>query len=71
MVVTWTSPPSKAHVTPPGVEGPPHHVKSELSLWSLTGYWKGIIIALNSRSFPRAPDLPGPKDRGQEEQREH
>lgn len=67
--VTWTSPPNKAHVSPPGGEGPPH-VKSEPSLWSLTGYWKGIIIALNFRSFPRAPDLPGPKDRGQEEQRE-
>ena len=68
-----------------GIPGPAHpikpvsllqelrvpRVKSEPSLWSLTGYWKGLIIALNSSSFPRAPDVPGPEDGGREEQREH
>ncbi|PNJ34184.1 SLC46A1 isoform 3, partial [Pongo abelii] len=36
-----------------------------------TGCWKRLILTLSSSSFPRAPDLPGPEDRGQEEQREH
>lgn len=45
---------------------PPTHVQSEPCLWSLAGSWKGLIIAVNSNSFPRAPDRPGPEDRGQE-----
>ncbi|KAB1265383.1 Proton-coupled folate transporter [Camelus dromedarius] len=44
---------------------------SKLVSKSEQGYWKRLIIALNSSSFPRAPDLPGPEDKGQEEQSEH
>ncbi|KAB0402504.1 hypothetical protein E2I00_008168 [Balaenoptera physalus] len=44
---------------------------SRLVRESEQGYWKGLIIALNSSSFPRAPDVPGLEDGGREEQREH
>lgn len=33
-------------------------VNSELSLWSLTGYWRRLIHTQSSSSFLRTPELP-------------
>lgn len=45
------------------VEGPPCQISTPL--WSLIGYWKRLVLALNSSSFPRAPNYPDQKTRGQ------
>lgn len=40
-------------------------VNSVPSLWSLTGYWKGLILTLNSSSFLIVPDVPGPEEQSE------